>query len=46
MLQQVFLIVHEKLETLQNKEALKSRLYRVTQNTIVDWYRKVYGDKD
>lgn len=46
ILQQVFLIVHEKLETLQNKEALKSRLYRVTQNTIVDWYRKVYWDKD
>lgn len=46
ILQQVFLKVHQKIETLKVKWATKSRLYRITQHTIIDWYRKEYWDKN
>jgi RNA polymerase sigma-70 factor (ECF subfamily) len=46
ILQQVFLKVHQKLDSLQEPKALKSRLYRTTQHTIIDRYRKEYGSKE
>lgn len=42
ILQQVFLKAHEKLETIQEPKAIKSWLYRITQHSIIDWYRKEY----
>jgi len=46
ILQQVFLIVHEKYHLLHDKKATKSRIYRIAQNTIIDWYRKEYWWKN
>lgn len=46
ILQQVFLIAHEKRDSIQNIDALKSWMYRITQNTIIDWYRKEYWWKN
>ena len=46
ILQQVFLVVHEKYHLLKNKDATKSRIYRIAQNTIIDYYRKEHGWKN
>lgn len=40
ILQQVFLKVHDKLDTLTDENKIKSRMYRITQHAIIDWYRK------
>lgn len=40
VLQQVFLIIHEKLHTLKNHDFVKSWIYRIAKNTIIDRYRK------
>ncbi len=40
ILQQVFLKVHRKLETLQDAKKVKQRLYRIAQHSIIDRYRK------
>jgi RNA polymerase sigma-70 factor (ECF subfamily) len=38
--------VHQKLDTIQEPKALKAWLYRTTQHTIIDRYRKEYGSKE
>jgi len=40
ILQEVFLKVHRRIGTLEEPDHLGSWLYRVTHNTIVDYYRK------
>ena len=40
ILQQVFLKAHQKLKTVNQDDAIKSWLYRITQHTIIDRYRK------
>jgi len=42
ILQQVFLKAHEKLSTIKENKAVKSWLYRITQHSIIDRYRKEY----
>jgi len=42
ILQQVFLKAHEKGSTLKDSKAAKAWLYRITQHTLIDRYRKEY----
>jgi len=42
ILQQVFIKAHEKLSTIKENKAVKSWLYRITQHSIIDRYRKEY----
>ena len=46
ILQQVFLKAHQKISTLKEEKATKSRLYRIAQHTIIDRYRKEYWWKE
>ncbi|MCP5016955.1 MAG: RNA polymerase sigma factor SigZ [Ketobacter sp.] len=39
ILQNVFLKVHERIDTLQEQEKLESWLYQITRNSIIDYYR-------
>lgn len=39
IIQDVFLKVHNKIDSLQSKENLQSWLYQITRNTIIDYYR-------
>lgn len=39
ILQDVFLKIHSKLNSLQDKDRLSAWLYQVTRNTITDFYR-------
>ena len=45
ILQQVFLKIHKKTDTIRDDAAIKSWLYRTTQHTIIDRYRK-HHDKN
>ncbi len=40
VLQDVFLKLHGKIDTLKNEEKIKPWLYRVTRNTIADHFRE------
>ncbi|QQK76287.1 RNA polymerase sigma factor SigZ [Salicibibacter cibarius] len=40
ILQEVFIKVHNHLPDLQEKGKLRSWLYQITRNTIIDFYRK------
>lgn len=40
MLQDVFFKVHERINTLKDKDKLPVWVYRITRNTIIDYYRK------
>jgi RNA polymerase sigma-70 factor, ECF subfamily len=40
ILQEVFLKIHNRIETLQDQERLVPWLYQITRNTIIDHYRK------
>lgn len=40
ILQDVFLKLHSKIDTLKNEEKIKSWLYQITRNTITDHFRK------
>lgn len=40
ILQEVFLRIHQKLETLQEEEKLKSWVFSITQNTLNDYFRQ------
>jgi RNA polymerase sigma-70 factor (ECF subfamily) len=40
ILQDVFLKVHSKIDTLKDKEKIKSWLYQITRNIITDHFRK------
>lgn len=43
IIQDVFLKVHNKIDSLQSKEKIQSWLYQITRNTIIDYYR---GEKN
>jgi RNA polymerase sigma-70 factor (ECF subfamily) len=40
ILQDVFIKIHSRIETLQESTKLRSWVYRITRNTIIDHYRK------
>lgn len=40
ILQDIFLKVHSKIDTLQDDTKIQSWMYRIAQNTIIDTYRK------
>ncbi len=39
ILQDVFLKIHNKIESLESENKLKSWIYQITRNAIVDYYR-------
>jgi RNA polymerase sigma-70 factor, ECF subfamily len=39
ILQDIFVRVHSKIDTLQNKSKIESWLYQITRNAIIDYYR-------
>jgi len=39
ILQDVFVRIHSRIETLENRSKLESWLYQITRNTIIDFYR-------
>jgi RNA polymerase sigma-70 factor (ECF subfamily) len=39
ILQEVFIRIHSRIDTLENKSKLESWLYQITRNAIVDFYR-------
>jgi RNA polymerase sigma-70 factor (ECF subfamily) len=39
ILQEVFLKIHTKIDTLEDDDRLVSWLYQITRNTIIDYYR-------
>lgn len=39
ILQDVFLKIHTKLDSLNSKEKLPAWIYRITRNSIIDYYR-------
>jgi RNA polymerase sigma-70 factor, ECF subfamily len=39
ILQDVFVRIHSRLETLKNRDKLENWLYQITRNTIIDYYR-------
>jgi RNA polymerase sigma-70 factor, ECF subfamily len=43
VLQDVFIKVQKKLETLNKAERLQSWLYQITRHTLIDYYRKQRG---
>ena len=40
LLQEVLIKTHEKLKTVEDEASIKAWLFRVTNNTIIDFYRK------
>jgi RNA polymerase sigma-70 factor, ECF subfamily len=40
ILQDVFIKIHNRIDTLQDEQRLVSWLYQITRNTIIDHYRK------
>ncbi len=39
ILQDVFIRIHSRIETLENRSKLESWLYQITRNAIIDFYR-------
>jgi len=39
IIQNIFLKIYDKIDSLQSKEKLQSWLYQITRNTIIDYYR-------
>ncbi len=39
ILQQIFLKIHAKIDTLQETEKIQSWMYQIARNTIIDYYR-------
>lgn len=39
ILQDIFVRVHSRIDTLEKKDRLESWLYQITRNTIIDYYR-------
>jgi RNA polymerase sigma-70 factor (ECF subfamily) len=39
ILQDIFVRVHSRIDTLENKSKLESWLYQITRNAIIDFYR-------
>ena len=46
ILQDVFIKIHQKLDGLSDAKKLKSWIYQVTRNSIIDYYRSKKGTKD
>jgi len=40
ILQDVFIKIFNSIETIENQAAIKSWIYRITRNTIIDFYKK------
>lgn len=40
ILQNVFIKIYKNVENVENSEALKSWIYRITKNTVIDFYKK------
>ena len=40
ILQEVFIKIFRNIDKLEKKEAIKSWLYKITKNTIIDYYKK------
>jgi RNA polymerase sigma-70 factor (ECF subfamily) len=40
ILQEIFLKIHEKIDTLKDHTKISSWVYAITRNTIIDYYRK------
>jgi RNA polymerase sigma-70 factor (ECF subfamily) len=40
ILQEVFIKIHNKIDTLKDNEKIHSWIYQITRNTIIDFYRK------
>jgi len=40
LLQEVFLKIHQRIETLSDVKKLESWIYQITRNSIVDYYRR------
>lgn len=40
ILQEVFIKIHEKIDTLKDSTKINSWIYQITRNAIVDYYRK------
>ena len=40
ILQDVFIKIYKNIDQLDDEAKLKSWLYKITNNTIIDWYRK------
>jgi len=40
LLQEVFLKIHQRIETLSDVKKLESWMYQITRNSIVDYYRR------
>jgi len=45
ILQEVFLKIHSRIDSLKESAKLESWLYRITRNTIIDHYRSKTPDK-
>lgn len=39
ILQEVFIRIHNKIDTLQDNQKLESWIYQITRNVIIDYYR-------
>ena len=39
ILQEVFIKIHSKIDSLKNRSQLKSWIYQITRNAIIDYYR-------
>lgn len=44
LLQEVFIKIHEKIDTLRDDSKLQSWIYQITRNTIVDHFRAIQKD--
>jgi len=40
LLQEVFLKIHQRIETLSDVKKLESWMYQITRNSIIDYYRR------
>jgi RNA polymerase sigma-70 factor (ECF subfamily) len=41
ILQEVFIKIHTRIDSLQENKKVKAWLFQITRNTIIDYYRKV-----
>ncbi|MGQ1909250.1 RNA polymerase sigma factor SigZ [Marinifilum sp. RC60d5] len=46
ILQEVFLKIHCKIDSLQQERKIKAWLFQITRNTIIDFHRKSYSKTD